>query len=217
LIVGMLVLLHNWGILKFSTDEKSTDLLPLMASLPFVALYLVVLIAATAGFARGAVMAKMLPFNQVLKSELQERGMDGAAIKTKIRSGGQVTKDTSYLRALENVYSSRVPILAVIDGDSKVTGVITDHDIIRKLQDEIDRNEPKTLESRLRNLKVQDLHPRVPIVATDDENMQDVIGSMIKNQFTKLIVVKDKNSNSFTGTVDVLDLVGEFFEGDPGD
>jgi len=35
---------------------------------------------------------------------------------------------------------------------------------------------------------------------------------MIKNQFTKLIVVKDKQTQTYTGTVDVLDIVGEIFE-----
>ncbi len=215
LIVGMLTLLQNGGILKFSTETKG-DLLPLMASLPFVALYLLVLIAATAGFARGAIMARTLPFNQILKSELQQRKMEGAAIKTKIRSGEQVTKDTPYLRALNNVISSRVPILAVIGNDKKVAGVITNDDIIRKLQEEIDKNDPTTLDERLKKLAVKDLHPRDPVVATINENLQEVLGSMIRHQFTKLIVV-DERSNSFAGTVDALFLVGELFEGAPTD
>lgn len=210
----LLTFLQQWGLIKFK-PELNGDLLPLIASLPFAALYLLVLVAATAGYARGAIMAKALPLNQVLKTELQGMKMEGAAIKTRIRSGGQVKVDTPLFSALNNMISSRVPILAVLDNDNKVSGVITSHDIMRILQEQVEKNEPTTLHDRLKNMKVQDLQPTTPVVATVDENLQDVIGNMIRNQFTKLIVVKDRQSNIFSGTVDVMDLVGEVFDSKP--
>ncbi len=211
LILSILTFLQIVEIVEFSTETQG-DLLPIMVSLPFVAFYLLVLIAATAGFARGAKMAKALPFKMILEDELKRRSMGEAGIKTKIRSGSQVMANTPYLTALTTVISSRVSILAVIDSDNKVKGVITSNDIIRKLQEEVDKDDTSNLYDRLKKLKVVDLKPRTPEVAAVGENLLGVIERMIQEQFTKLIVVKDKHSYSFTGTVDVLDLVGEIVD-----
>lgn len=215
-VVMVLILLGvSWTeAITFSTDVKG-DVLPLLVSLPFVALYLVILLAATAGYAQGAVMAKSLPFSRLLKNELQKRKMDRATIKTKIRSGSQVTADTPFLRALTNIVSSRLPILAVVDGDKKVTGVITTYDIIRKFQEETDKTDATdSLYDRLKSLTVEHLGPRQPVVATTDDNLQAVTNTMIREQFTKLIVVASREGKEFSGTVDVLDLVAEMVEGD---
>lgn len=212
--VGMVAILWflQWmKVITWSTPLGS-DVLPLIASLPFVALYLVVFLAATAGYAHGAMMVKTLPIGQLLKNELQKRKMDRATIQTKIRSGGQVTLDTPYLRALTNLIASRVPILAVVDNDNKVSGVITTDDIVRRLREEIDKPDGASLQDRLKSLKVEQLEPRKPVVSTGDESLEAVLRSMIQHRFTKLIVVDTKQNNNFTGTVDVLDLVGEIFD-----
>ncbi len=211
LMVGILWFLNWMDVVKWSTT-LGTEVLPLTASLPFVALYLVVLLAATAGYARGAIVAESLPFNQVLKAELQKKKMDGASIKTKTRSGGQITKETSFVSALTNLSSSRLPILAVVDPTTrKVTGVITSDDVIRKLQEEIAKPDGTPLQDRLSKLTVDALAPRKPVVATTDDDFERVIGTMVREQFTKLIVVETKEGNEFAGTIDVLDLVGEIF------
>jgi hypothetical protein len=50
-------------------------------------------------------------------------------------------------------------------------------------------------------------------VVLTSENLREVAIKMIQNQFTKLIVVEDTASMKFAGTVDMLDLVGEIFDG----
>lgn len=90
--------------------------------------------------------------------------------------------------------------------------MITENDLARRLQDEID-NTPTTisLADRLKAITVKELESRPPVVAESKENLREVAQKMIKNQFTKLIVVGDKVSMKFDGTVDMLDLVGEIF------
>lgn len=212
-VVMVLILMAlKWQeAMNFSTALQG-DVLPLISSLPFVALYLVVLIAATAGYARGAIVARSLPLNQVFKDELQKKKMDRASIKTTIRSGNQVTEDTPMLQAITNLVSSRVPILAVLDSSNKVTGVITGTDIMARLQKEIESTDAD-LNARLNRLTVRDLQPAKPVVATTDGNLQEVLGTMIRRQFTKLIVVESEQGKEFAGTVDALDLIGEILEG----
>jgi len=72
----------------------------------------------------------------------------------------------------------------------------------------------KNLQKRLEECKVRDLNPQSPTVVSSSENLHTVIHKMIEKQFTKLIVVG--SDNSFTGTVDALDLIGEIYENDNG-
>ena len=135
--------------------------------------------------------------------------MRSASIKTKVRSGGQIRADDTFIRAFNNLLSSRLPILAVVDADNKVTGVITGNDLAKKFQEEFDKETETSLRERLANVKVGDMAVRQPGVASSVENLREVAEQMIKNQFTKLIVVEDLASMKFSGTVDMLDLVGE--------
>lgn len=236
LLVGCLWLLQINQLISFQTEIKG-DILPLMASMPFVALYLLVLIAATAGYARGAIMAKEMPFKTVLKQELKDKKMSGATIKTKTRSSAKVYDDTPFIWALNDIISARISILPVIDKEkNEVKGVVTSHDFLRKLQEELkilqegnNNPEDKTtvpadgithnyrqivenLEKRLKDCKVKDLNPQSPTVVKSNEDLHTALYKMIQNQFTKLIVV-DKD-NAFSGTVDALDLIGEIYEND---
>jgi CBS domain-containing protein len=218
IVVYIVIFWMLWGIqrlgaITFTTEIKG-DILPLLASLPFVAFYVVVFLAATAGFARGAIMAKELPFNKILQAELKMRTMERATIMTKIRSGATVTPDTSYSRALDAAMSARLPILAVLGEDKKVEGVVTSHDIIRKMQEELGKEDDKEpLDARLAKLRVQDLAPRSPVVVTDSEKFNNVLEKMTNNHFTRLIVVKDEETKAYAGAVDVLDVASEILEG----
>jgi CBS domain-containing protein len=213
LLVAMLVLLHGFGIVKFATNLESS-LIPLVSSLPFVALYLLVLLAATAGYARGQIMSKRLPFNQLLKEELSGSKMESAGIKTKIRSpGGKINAETTLREALAAVVSARLPILAVVNEQSAVTGVITSHDLLQKFQsiandEQMNSEKLKTLLSE----KIAKLDPNPAIAAGVNESLQEVLARMISYQHTKLVVVKDFAKNEYVGTVDVLDLVAEILE-----
>jgi len=238
LLVGCLWLLQVNQLINFQT-EVNGDILPLMASVPFVALYLLVLIAATAGYARGAIMAKELPFKTVLKQELKDKKMSSATIKTKTRSTAMVYDDTPFMWALNDIISARISILPVIDKEkNEVKGVITSTDFLKKLQEELKflqekntasrdgtpdstamadnqyRQIVKNLQKRLEECKVKDLNPQNPVVVNSNENLHTVMHKMIEKQFTKLIVVG--NDNSFSGTVDALDLIGEIYENDNG-
>ncbi len=238
LLVGCLWLLQINQLIYFQTEVKG-DILPLMASMPFVALYLLVLIAATAGYARGAIMAKELPFKTILKQELKDKKMSSATIKTKTRSSAKIYEDTPFMWALNDIISARISILPVIDKEkNEVKGVLTSADFLKKLQEELKilqeeniapgektadpaaltdikyRQIVKNLQKRLEECKVRDLNPQSPTVVNSSENLHAVMHKMIEKQFTKLIVV-DKD-NSFTGTVDALDLIGEIYENDNG-
>ena len=206
-----------WGLQHLDgisfTTTITDDILPLITSLPFVAFYIIVFIAATAGFARGAVMAKELPFGKIMQAELKKRTMKQASIATKIRSGATVKMDTPFIRALDTVITARLPILAVVGDNQKVEGVITNHDIIERVQQEIERvDDTSSLGERLAKLKVRDLNPRQPDTVTNSTELSLVVDRMIKNQRTKLIVLKDDESKIYAGTVDVLDITGEIFE-----
>lgn len=202
--------MQSYTVIKFTNDIK--DILHLMTSLPFVALYLVVLLAATAGYARGAIMAKVLPFNKILDTELQKKTLESATIKTSIRGAATVTGDMPLLRALNYILTSRLPILAVVDEKTKVTGVITSHDFLSKLSKDFEQKVDKKLHEWLGELKVNDLNPPKPVVATANENLSEVIKTMIKERLTKLVVVNEEKEMKFEGTIDMLDLVSEFYQ-----
>jgi len=217
LMVGLLWWINKYGAICYIPIDltQKPDIFSLLTTLPFVALYLIVLLGATAGYARSSIMSERLPIARLFETELQKHSMKSASVKTKVRSGGQIKTNDSFRRALDNLISSRVPILAVIEGENKVTGVITGNDLAHCLQNELDKTDAaKPLEDRLAEIKVGDLEPRLPVVAVANENLREVAEKMIRNQFTKLIVVEDTTSMKFAGTVDVLDLIGEIFSAD---
>ncbi len=216
-IVFLLVYLHNLNY--FQTSEVNLnkgEVFPLLTSLPFVAFYLVVLLAATAGYARSSVMADKLPISKLFKAELQKRTMKSPSITTKVRSGLQTRLDEKIVPALNNLISSRLPILAVIDDNNKVIGGVSGHDLTRKLLQELEKEDGSTLDGRIKAITVNDCDYSISIVATINENLQQVTEKMIKNQLTKLIVVEDETSMKFVGTVDMLDLISEIISNGDG-
>ena len=206
IICGGLVALHNWEICNFAVDMNSFD--SLMFSLPMVALYLLVFLAGTAGFARGKYMLEKLPLNMRLKQELQARTMDRANIKTKIRAGSQIKPEDSFSDALNNLVASRLSILAVINEKKEVTGVLTATDLLLHIQKILKNDEGNQLPS-LHDVKVSDLKPSEPKLVATNERLQSVIESMIQHQHTKLIVT---DQGKFSGTVDALDILAELVE-----
>jgi hypothetical protein len=71
------------GFLFCSRKQGKIEVFPLLMSLPFVAFYLVVLLAATAGYARSAIVADKLSISKMFETELAQRTMKSASIKTK--------------------------------------------------------------------------------------------------------------------------------------
>lgn len=209
-IVYLLVHLHQLGFYQAPAPELNKgEIFPVLTSLPFVAFYLVVLLAATAGYARSAVMAEKLPLNKLFKAELQKRTMKSPSITTKVRSGIQVSLNENIIVALNNLISSRLPILAVIDENNKVIGSVTGHDLSRKLIYEYNNKQDKPFDEIIKNVTVNDCDHQITVFATNNENLKDVTEKMIKHQITKLIVVENETTMKFVGTIDMLDLVSE--------
>ncbi|MEQ8174480.1 MAG: CBS domain-containing protein [Syntrophomonadaceae bacterium] len=205
-LVGLgLVGLKNLEICTFSRDMTTLD--GMIFSLPLIAIYIVVFLAATAGYARAKYMIDELPFNQRLNKQLQSKSMEKASIKAKIRAGAQVTEESTLSEALNNLISSRISILAVVDRENRIQGVITSQDILLWLQETL-RND-----SALKNYAQHDISrllTRTPITADCGEDLQSVVNKMIKHQFTKLVVADSEGT--FCGTIDSMDLIAEIFD-----
>ena len=206
IISGGLVVLNCMGICKFAVSMTSLD--NIIFSLPMIALYLLVFLAATAGYARGKYMLEELPLNMRLKQELHLRTMAGAGIKTKIRAGSQITFEDSFADVLNNMVSSRISILAVVDEKNEVKGVVTPTDLLLYVQKTLKDNGANDIKS-LHEAKVRDLQPSEPVLIETSDQLQSVTEKMIQHQYTKLIVT---DNGQFSGTVDALDILAELLE-----
>lgn len=205
IISGGLLGLHYLGICNFQVELTTVE--NIIFSLPMFALYLLVFLAATAGYARGKYMLEKLPLSTRLKQELDTRSMAAASIRTKVRAGSQITAQHTFFDVVNSMVSSRISILAVVDDQDNIQGVITATDLLLFLQ--------KTLKDcgenlyGLRDATVNDLHPSVPVSVSVDDKLQSVTESMIRNQFSKLIVA---DGGKFSGTVDALDVLAELLD-----
>lgn len=204
-----LIFLHKLGICSFQSAMNSLD--GFIYSLPMIAFYLVVFIACTAGYANGKYMLKELPISKILNQQLKEKSMAGASIKMKIRAGNQISEEASYLDAVSNVVSSRIPILAVVNQDNKLSGLITGTDLLVILEEILKAGDSNSLEL-LKNKKVNEIKTSIDkaTLANSTDNFNVVLNKMIKNQYTKLVVV-DEN-DTFSGTLDAMDLITEIIE-----
>lgn len=201
-----------WGADPDVIDFSSvTGLEKMLISIPFVALYVVILIGVTAGYARAAFAAKALGLMRAVRQQLRTMSIEDVSIKSKIRSDSVVTMDTPFLRTLEKVITARLPILPVKEGE-KVFRVITIRDILQELTHQINmvREESQTEElfTRLNRLKVKNLNPRLLMACKEDDNLDSVIEKMMRNQFTRLAVM-DKDGTACIGTIDLFDVMSE--------
>jgi len=204
IICSGLLGLHHFGICKFAVNMASID--NIIFSLPMMALYLLIFLAATAGYARGKYMLEELPLSMRLKQELHLRTMGSASIKTKIRAGSQITSADSFADALNNMVSSRISILAVVDEQNEVQGVITPTDLLLYVQKLMKNNEDI---KSLHEARVSDLQPSEPTLIEASDQLQSVTEKMIQHQYTKLIVI---DNGKFSGTVDALDILAELLD-----
>lgn len=182
-----------------------------LISMPFVSLYIVILLGVAAGYARAAFTAKALGLTKAIRQQLRSSSMEDVSIKSKIRSDSMVTMDTPLLRTLEKVVTARLPILPVIENE-KVTRVVTMHNIMQELTHQINnvREEDKTEElfTRLFRLKIGDLRPRPVISCKENDNLELVMSKMMRHQFTKLVVV-GRDGETFLGSIDLFDITSE--------
>ncbi|HSW57530.1 MAG TPA: CBS domain-containing protein [Dehalococcoidales bacterium] len=211
-IFVFLFFLQKWGGITF-TREINGDILKLTTSLPLVALWIVIMIGAVAGFARSSTMTKYLPFNKVLES----RTIEKSYVSGKVRSDATVKKDTSFITMAKKLNSARLSILAVVRDDNTVEGVITYKDVLQKILTEYEHcRQGELLQDRLSKLVVKDiidLEIRQPVTVNEKNDLMEVLGEMSSHRFHKLIVVKeDKGKTVYAGTIDMRDLVEELVE-----
>jgi len=207
-VFGLLWGASSASIVEFGPIRGAEDIL---LSMPFIALYVVVLIGFTAGYAQAAFAAKSLGLVRAVRQQLRTRSMANASIKSKIRGDSVVTMGTPFLRTLEKVITARLPILPVVDNE-KIDKVITIRDIMQELTHQINTvkelSKTEELFSRLATLKVEDLKPQQLISCKEDDTLDSVLEKMMRHQFTRLVVV-DKDEKTCMGTVDVFDIVSE--------
>jgi len=202
-----------WGIeyAKIVAFPDVTGLEDIFVSPPFIALYVVILLGVTAGYAQSLFAARALGLIKAIRQQLRGMSMEDVNIMSKIRSDSVVTMDTPFLRTLEKVITARLPILPVKE-DDKVSRVITIRDIMQELTNQINtvREESRTEElfTRLNGLKVNNLNPRLLVTCREDDDLNSVIEKMMRNQFTRLVVM-NKDGTASIGTIDLLDIMSE--------
>jgi CBS domain-containing protein len=216
IIFGLLWGLQAQGEVTFTKDVQG-DVLKTVTTLPLVAVWILILLGATAGFARSALMTKFLPFKQALANKT----VDSASIMLKIRCDTTAKKDDSLAKVLNKLLVARLPILAVVDDKNSVIGVITYQDVVKKMQAEYEKSQDlndSSLTHKLDALKVSDiidLDSASPVLVKESADLKSTLDIMIRYRFHKLIVVKDDQKNTYSGTIDIRDIVGEILESSP--
>lgn len=211
-VFGLLLAAKEAGAISFPASE-----VPIvertLAGIPFIALYVVILIGVTAGYARAAFAARSLGLMRAVQQQLRTRSMGTASIKSKIRSDSVVTMDTPFLRTMEKVVTARLPILPVREKETeKIYKVITIRDVMQMVTHQIhsveEEKQTEKLYDRLAELKVESLSPQDLVSCNEDDNLGSVVDKMMQNQFTRLVVLR-KDGKACRGTVDLLDIVSE--------
>lgn len=87
--------------------------------------------------------------------------------------------------------SSRIPLLAVVDENNNISGVITATDLLIHTQ-KILKNEKATLEE-LKIIQAKDIidESKNPVSVTAGDDLQAVTEAMIKYQYSKIFVTED--------------------------
>ncbi len=201
----VMVALHDHQLLDIEARVNSVE--TFIFSIPMIALYLMLVLAASAGFASANNMLGQLPFKQLFKAELENRKLSEAHIQAGIRSGVQLKMDDKYLFALKNILSSRIPIVAVIDGQGNASNVLTASDLLEELQfllDQKDDSEKLKLLNALSEKTIEEMKPVAAIGVKRDDHLGTALDLMVSRQITKLVVT---DNNKFAGTIDALDVL----------
>jgi CBS domain-containing protein len=182
--------------------------------MPFIALYIVILIGFTAGYAQSAFAAKSLGLIPSVKQKLRTRSMESFNIKRNIYTDPVVTMDTPFLSVLEKVNKSRLPILAIVE-DEKIEKVITMHDIMQELTGKISEFEKslhkpdhKDLFTMLDEMKVENLKSKELVSVKENQNLDSALDKMMQHQITKLVVM-DEAGKTCVGTINLFDIMSE--------
>lgn len=179
-----------------------------LTTLPAIAFYLLVSLAALAGWARGVAMFSELGLGASIKSFMTKKKLSAATVQSQLRGGARATvaADTTLKDALHDILTARLDILPVV-ADGKVTGVITMHDIAKKLDEEM-RAPQAARWAEVGALTVSALKPQGPVTSVKpDDTLAVVLQKMVPERRTKVVVTD--SAGALVGTLDLFDLVAE--------
>jgi len=202
ILIAVLRWIQETGLVTFPSEI--TGIQDVFVTLPAVAFYIVVALAALAGWARGPAMFRELGLGEVLQKELTKRKISSPTIQSQIKGSTHTIKtDTPLKDALHDSWVARIPILPIVE-NGKVDNVITMYDISKKIDEELQKTSSKLLD----NIKANDLKSPGSIVSCKpDDNLADVLNKMIQQRKTKIVVLKE--DKSLVGTLDMFDIVAE--------
>ncbi len=189
-----------------------TSVSQLAFSLPAVAMYILILITAIAGYAMGKQVLDQ--FSELFKQKLEAAKFKEGSISKRIKGKAQVKLDDSYYDALVKLTASRLDILAVLDNEERVTGVLTSHDVLTYLEQQVKSktrsDEPVAEDDILKATPVSTRYSTNPVTVNENEDLKKAFHLMINRGFNKLVVVD--NDNKFKGTIDIMDIVSEIYD-----
>lgn len=206
LAAGLLGLAQlKWIVFSNTTIGNLEDFL---ISLPAIAFYLLVSLAALAGWARGVAMFSELGLGSAIKSSLGKKKLSATTVQSQLQGGAYstVTSDTTLKDALHDILTVRIPILPVV-ADGKVSGVITLHDLAKKLDEQMRAPQAASF-AQVGELKMSDLKPAGPLTSVRPEDtLATVLQKMVSMRRTKVVVTDA--AGVLVGTLDLFDLVDE--------
>jgi CBS domain-containing protein len=138
-----------------------------------------------------------------------------------------VDRDTSVAQAIRLMLDHRVSGLPVLDSDRKVAGIITEGDLLRRIETGTERHRPRWLEIlmgparmaseyvRSHGRKVDEIMTRDLISATPDTAIEDVVELMERRHVKRIPILQDGLLVGIVGRADLLRAVAKALEEQP--
>jgi CBS domain-containing protein len=113
-----------------------------------------------------------------------------------------VSPDATIQQAARTMLQRRISGLPVIDKDERLVGILTEGDLLRRVETGTERQRPRWLEfllgpgrladeyTRSHGRKVKEVMSRDPVTVTEDAALDEVVKLMEKRQFKRVPVVR---------------------------
>jgi CBS domain-containing protein len=114
-----------------------------------------------------------------------------------------ISPDATILQAVRTMLQRRISGLPVIDKDDRLVGMLTEGDLLRRVETGTERRRPRWLEfllgpgrladeyTRTHGRKVKDVMTGDPLTVTEDAALDEVVKLMEKRQIKRVPVVRD--------------------------
>ena len=115
-----------------------------------------------------------------------------------------VTPDATVLQAVRMMLQRRISGLPVIDKDARLVGVVTEGDLLRRVETGTQQRQPRWLEfllgpgrladeyTRTHGRKVMDVMTGDPLTVTEDAALEEIVKLMEKRQIKRVPVLRGK-------------------------